>query len=313
MTDLNHQLTEAFPPPATRAEKEHWVFTKPQTFTRSAITQTADLDYSNAETWEHTLQPATWHQGQHALTLESNEQRTLVEFIIGDAPEALLTDTLDISLQQGSTLRHIRLHAGTQHQQRRIVNVTADENATYQQFTLTVGGTLSRTETLVDLIGEKAHAEVVSLNLLQGEEKADTLNHTHFKAPSCTADIRQRNVVADAAHAVFQGKFHVDQIAQQTDAYMLCQNILLGEKACASHKPELEIYADDVKCSHGATTGTLDEAHLFYLQARGIPKAQAKQMLIAAQVHDLIDNLPDAITARALALTEKWLKGVSHA
>ena len=114
----------------------------------------------------------------------------------------------------------------------------------------------------------------------------------------------------DSSRAVFRGKIHVHQIAQGTDAYQQNKNILLSESARVNTKPQLEIYADDVKCSHGATIGQLDEDALFYLQARGIDKTAAHRMMLEAFAGDIlsrikIDGLRDALPSRVLDKSQK--------
>ena len=308
----SEQLTQAYPPLASRGQKELWSFTKPQTFARTAVQKEAELSYTG-EHFKHKLAPQTLHRGSHKRVFMAGENALIVESVFGDGQDSLLKDTCDLTLEAGAKVTHLRLHVGSDTSNlHRTVNVTLDADATYTQFTLTAGHSISRAETFITTIGEGAHAEVTSLSLLHDTQQANIVNHTTFSAPNCTANIRTRNIVNNAAQAIFQGKFHVDQIAQKTDAYMLCQNILLAETARATHKPELEIYADDVKCSHGATTGTLDEDHIFYLQARGIPKDVAINMLITAHIEDLIDELDESLQTFVRPHAESWLAEITH-
>ena len=114
----------------------------------------------------------------------------------------------------------------------------------------------------------------------------------------------------DQARGAFQGRIHVAPGAQKTDGQMAAHGLLLGEMAEFDAKPELEIYADDVICAHGATAGALDEEQLFYLRARGIPLAQARAMLIAAFVAETFDAIEDETVRNALqALAQNWLAG----
>ncbi|MEM6781757.1 MAG: SufD family Fe-S cluster assembly protein, partial [Pseudomonadota bacterium] len=117
-----------------------------------------------------------------------------------------------------------------------------------------------------------------------------------------------RTVLADEARGVFQGKVHVHQIAQKTDGYQLSNALLLSPLAEMDTKPELEIYADDVKCSHGATTGQLDEEPLFYMQARGIPKDQSRMLLNQAFLGEVLDKIGDeAVKTQCEQQIQEWL------
>jgi Fe-S cluster assembly protein SufD len=129
-------------------------------------------------------------------------------------------------------------------------------------------------------------------------------------APGARTSEVVKGVVDDRAHGVFQGKIRVRPDAQKTDAHQLNRNLILSSRAAVDTKPELEIYADDVKCSHGATVGDLDEAHLFYLRARGIPEPEARRMLVEAFAQDVVDLVPDDAARDHLKRhLERWLEG----
>jgi Fe-S cluster assembly protein SufD len=141
----------------------------------------------------------------------------------------------------------------------------------------------------------------------------DVTTTTHMLGEHNTINLRQRNVIdgdgQSGGHAVFQGKFHVDPEAQKTNAYMHCHNLLLHDGAKASHKPELEIYADDVKCSHGAATGGLNPMQLFYLQARGLSAHAARALLVGGFMHEFTPQFPSSITANLTKHIQQWLNG----
>jgi Fe-S cluster assembly protein SufD len=256
----------------------------------------------------------TWHHGTHKATITAGQEQLWVELVQGNAQESLLTDDITLTLAPAASLTHVRVHAGgAATKLRRVTTIHAGEGATYRQFTITAGPTLTRQETSIHLEETGAHVSLVALNLLNGAQRADLLQEVTFHAPGCTAEVRNRNVIAEKGHAIFQGKFHVKQAAQQTDAYMMCQNLLLGDQARASHKPELEIYADDVKCSHGATTGGLDEAQLFYLQARGISPERARHLLIEAQVMDVLSAVPLCFQQHVRPVAQAWMEAQTHA
>ncbi len=177
---------------------------------------------------------------------------------------------------------------------RREVIAVAD-GANYTRGTVQRGAALSRFEPLIQA-GAQCFVKLVTLqqtgwNDVRGQLHDTTAMVVHM-GPGTRTEIRQRNVADGDGLAVFQGKFYVAQVAQQTDAYMLCQNMLLSDSARAHHKPELEIYADDVKCSHGASTGGIDDQQLFYLTARGIDPLSARKLLLEGFVQEMLDDMP---------------------
>ncbi|MGV6821239.1 MAG: Fe-S cluster assembly protein SufD [Parvularcula sp.] len=163
------------------------------------------------------------------------------------------------------------------------------EGATLRQLTLSEGAALARHETAVSLSG-RSDVIIDGVYRLDADNHCDMTSHVDHAAAGCTARQLVKGVVADKARAVFQGKFFVDQIAQQTDAQMAHHAILLNDGASVNAKPELEIYADDVECAHGNTVGALDVDALFYLQQRGVPLEQARSMLIDAFYAEVFDH-----------------------
>jgi Fe-S cluster assembly protein SufD len=172
--------------------------------------------------------------------------------------------------------------------------ITLENKATYHRGTVQRGAGFSRIEPLLEA-AEACDIQVRTLHQtgwgVVGQLHDTTTQVAHI-GPGTRTEIHQRNVVDGDGVAVFQGKFFVAQAAQQTDAYMRCQNLLLADTAKAHHKPELEIYADDVKCSHGASTGGLDAQQLFYLQARGLGEAAARALLLQGFMDDMLAAMP---------------------
>ncbi|NLI28023.1 MAG: Fe-S cluster assembly protein SufD [Acetobacter sp.] len=156
------------------------------------------------------------------------------------------------------------------------------ERGTYNSFTLGFGAQLSRHEVHAYLEGAGSAVHINGAQLLVDRQVGDITSVITHAAPNCISRQTVRNVLADRARGVFQGKVFVERIAQKTDGYQMNQALLLSETAEMNAKPELEIYADDVKCSHGATVGALDDDQLFYLCSRGIPDAEARRILVEA-------------------------------
>ncbi len=165
--------------------------------------------------------------------------------------------------------------------------------AHYNGFSFIDGDGFIRNQTHAEILGENAHCGLAGVNLLSGEQHADTTITIEHTAPNCTSNQTFKSVLTHKARGVFQGKVHVHQAAQKTDGYQLSNALILSPQAEMDTKPELEIYADDVKCSHGATTGKLDDAPLFYLRARGIPENTARALLIEAFCAQALECIDD--------------------
>ena len=148
--------------------------------------------------------------------------------------------------------------------------------------TVQLGGRVSRHMTSTCLLGEHAGSEVNSASLVRGEQVIDSRTFTDHVSALCQSRQNHRLVVADSGRGVFDGMIHVARGAQKTDGLMDNKNLLIGERAKVDAKPRLEIYADDVKCSHGSATGQLDRDQLFYLRARGLDADTARRLITRA-------------------------------
>ncbi len=181
--------------------------------------------------------------------------------------------------------------------------------ARLNDLTLTIGGSVVRNQLFLRFDGEGTVADIRGASLLTGRQHADTMLVADHAAGGCQARELFKSVLDGEAHGAFQGKIIVRPNAQKTDARMMSRALLLSEGAEADNKPELEIFADDVQCGHGATAGALDDALKFYLMARGIPAKEAEALLIEAFVGEVIeavahDGVRDALTHAAIA----WLR-----
>jgi len=215
-----------------------------------------------------------------------------------------------IKIGDNARLIHIRIQEDSAESiNTNMVEITLGRDAHYDSFTLNLGGKLTRHEIRAVLSGPGAEIHLNGLNLLKGKQHGDTTILVEHAAPNCQSNQFYRSILDDESRGVFQGKVHVHKIAQKTDGYQLSNTILLSPKAEMDTKPELEIYADDVKCSHGATTGQLDQEPLFYMQSRGIDEKSAKALLIQAFVAEVFDNIQDESLKISLERrVEAWLK-----
>jgi Fe-S cluster assembly protein SufD len=166
--------------------------------------------------------------------------------------------------------------------------------ARFNEFLFTTGGALVRNQMFVRFEGEDTVAGIRGATLLKGRQHADVTLFADHAAPACTSREMFKSVLDDSGRSVFQGKIIVRQGAQKTDARMATHALLLTNDAEADNKPELEIYADDVQCGHGATAGALDQDLLFYLKARGIPEQEAETLLIQAFVGEAVEGIEHA-------------------
>ncbi len=182
-------------------------------------------------------------------------------------------------------------------------------HARFNTFTFTSGGAIVRNQLFLNFDGEETVAHIGGASLLRGRQHVDTTLVANHIARGCQSREVFKSVLDDEAHGVFQGRIVVKPGAQQTDAKMMTRALLLSDRAEADNKPELEIFADDVQCGHGATAGALDEELKFYLMARGIPAAEAEALLIQAFLGEAIEGIEHAALREALMdQVAAWLK-----
>ncbi|WP_439578800.1 Fe-S cluster assembly protein SufD [Elioraea sp.] len=220
----------------------------------------------------------------------------------------------EIALGEGARLTHVRVQDEARDAfHTTLVAVRVEAKAEYDSFTLVRGARLARNEVHAVLVGPKAALHLNGAQLVDGERHADTTTVIDHAAPDCESNQTVKTVLTGRARGVFQGKIHVHQVAQKTDGYQMNQALLLSPEAEINSKPQLEIYADDVKCSHGATVGELDHDQLFYLRSRGIAEVEAKSMLVQAFLTDAVSLVSDeALRETLLAATDAWWDEVEH-
>lgn len=181
------------------------------------------------------------------------------------------------------------------------------KNAKLTLFVMNAGGKLVRQEIMVKTTGEGADFKLRGINLLAGDTHSDVTMVLDHAVPHTTSTEIIRNVVTGKARGVFQGRINVHQYAQKTNAKMACNTLLLSDDGEFSTKPELEIFADDVVCGHGATVTEIDHDHLFYLMARGVDEKSARGLLVKAFVAEVIEELDDETIVEALeARLDEW-------
>jgi Fe-S cluster assembly protein SufD len=252
--------------------------------------------------------PIAFHP-RHAIRLGAGAKLGVVE-LAGGQGEYLHNPVTEIRLAQGARLSHVRLQAESATASH-LATIYADigPQAAYEAFTLSIGGRLARTETHVRLSGPRAHVALNAAQLLRGRQHSDITTVVSHAAPHCASRQTVKHVLDGHARGVFQGRIEVAREAQKTDGYQMNQALLLSANAEIDCKPQLEIFADDVKCSHGATVGELDAEQLFYMVSRGIPQEQARAMLVRAFLDEALDVVGDAATRGLLdRAIDAWWK-----
>lgn len=245
----------------------------------------------------------------HLVKLEEGAEITILE---NGPAGARFNMLMEVDVAKGARFHHIRVQ-GRDHERRAVTGIftRVAEGALFKSFTLTSNGILTRNECVIDIVGDDANAHVAGAALGDGKTGAfhhdDTVFITH-DAERCESRQVFKKVLKNGAQGVFQGKILVKPGAQKTDGYQISQSLLLDEDSQFLAKPELEIYADDVQCSHGSTTGAIDETALFYLRSRGVPYEEATALLVLSFLADAIEEIEeerfrDAILTRL----EGWL------
>lgn len=250
--------------------------------------------------------PVAFHP-RHSVQLAAGASLTLLEVSLGEGAY-LHNPVFEITVGEAATLTHLRLQDES-HAAFHLSTLYADVAArgTYDSFALALGGRLARMEVHARLGGAGASAHLNAAQLLGGTQHADFTTVVSHDAPSCASRQTVKNVLTGRSRGVFQGKIAVARDAQKTDGYQMNQALLLSPDAEIDSKPELEIFADDVKCSHGATVGELDAEQLFYLRSRGVPEPEARAMLVRAFLAEALDPIAHEAGRAALeAAVERW-------
>jgi Fe-S cluster assembly protein SufD len=242
----------------------------------------------------------------HCIRIESGAELTILE---SGPAAARFTKVMEVEVAPGGRFHHIRAQ-GRDHDRRAATHVFARLGAEslFKSFTLTANGRLTRNEVVIELAGDDGVAHVAGAAVGDGSfHQDDTVFVTH-DALRCESRQVFKKVLKNGAVGVFQGKILVKPGAQKTDGYQISQSLMLDEDSQFLAKPELEIYADDVKCSHGSTSGAIDETALFYLRSRGVPMKQAQSLLVLAFLAEAIAEIDDPEIAEDIRQRlENWL------
>ena len=242
-------------------------------------------------------------EGAGVTLLQSHEGPRDVDYQVNTALDAVIADHACLDRVTVNAEGAAALHVAT-------LSATVGSGAKVSDFTLLTGGAVTRNQMFVRLVGEGTVLRLAGASLLTGRQHGDTTLFVDHGGRACEARELFKSVLDGAARGVFQGKIMVRPDAMKTDARMMARALILSGEAEAFHKPELEIFADDVQCGHGATSGALDENLRFYLMSRGIPEREAEALLIQSFVGEAIDTVADAAVRDALSsAATRWLEG----
>lgn len=232
-------------------------------------------------------------QPRNLFVVETNASATFIEayYAIG-LNQGYNNCVSEIFAGENSSVEHYKLQreAGEMYQTN-FTQVYQQSNTQVNQVTLTLDGKLVRNNLHFNLDGENCNTLLYGLYITSGSNLVDNHTRVDHAKPNSFSDEKYKGILKDQSVAVFNGKIMVHLDAQKTNAYQRNQNILLSDEATVNTKPQLEIFADDVKCTHGATVGQLDEEPMFYLRSRGIPEAAARKMLLQAFADDIAEKI----------------------
>ena len=241
-------------------------------------------------------------KGASLALIESHEGVDGVDYQVNDA--------MDLAIGEGARLDRVKVIAqGDAALWISTLNATVGATANYSDFSFIRRGKVVRNQLFVKSAGVAATLALGGAALLTGRQHADTALFLDHAERGCASRELFKTVVDGAARGVFQGKVIVRPGAQKTDARMMTRALLLSEEAEADNKPELEIFADDVQCGHGATCGSLDDNLKFYLMARGIPEQQAEALLIESFIGEAVETVAhEGVREALMAATRQWLE-----
>lgn len=239
-------------------------------------------------------------QPRNLIVVDKNASATVVEVYetIGENPS--FTNVVTESyVAENAHLEHYKIQQqGGESYQNNFTQIFQEANTNINHVTLTLDGTFVRNNLHFYMNGENCNSLLYGLYINDTKDFVDNHTRVDHAKPNCFSDEKYKGILKDQSTAVFNGKIMVHLDAQKTNAYQRNQNILLSDEATVNTKPQLEIFADDVKCTHGATIGQLDEEPMFYLRSRGIPEDTARKMLLNAFADDIAEKIkiPELVT-----------------
>jgi Fe-S cluster assembly protein SufD len=242
------------------------------------------LHGAGASTFPHTL-----------LVAEEMSKVTLIDYFESSDPEApgFSCGVNDLFLGQGASLNYVSVQNWSRRALSIQINSTVvSRDASALSMNLNLGSAFARSENVSRLAGTGGRSDMLAVSVATGAQEFDQRTLQDHQQPNTTSDLLYKNALADKARTIFSGLIRVEPHAHRTDAYQKVRNLLLSEDAEANSMPGLEILADEVRCSHGATSGQIEEEEMFYLLSRGIPPESARQLIVAGFLNEVVDRIP---------------------
>lgn len=237
------------------------------------------------------------------VVLEDGAQATLLSETAGDGAAALHCGSIELFVGQGARLRYVNLQnwgAGTWHFAHQ--KAAVDRDGSLQWTIGALGSRLAKVNQHVALTGPYADAQVNGVMFTEGKQHLSYHTLQHHEQPNCRSDLLYKGALQDSSRLVWRGMIKVDRDAQKTDAYQRDDNLMLSDDSRADSIPGLEIEADDVRCTHGATAGRVDESQIFYAQSRGLTRKEAVRMIVAGFFQQVFDRIELESVREALGL-----------
>lgn len=276
-------------------------------FAKSGVTLSILGDAGETPFWVSAVVNEGAGHTRNAFEVANGAQGTVIEH--HGAKNGFSTTVSDLTIGDDADVAYVILqqtdrrstHLGQ-------INVTLGANSKLTLFILNAGGALVRQEVNMTVAGEGSDFQLRGVNLIGDDQHIDVTMDLNHAVANTTSEEILRNVVVGKGHGVFQGKIRVAQIAQKTDAKMACNTLLMSDDGNFSTKPELEIFADDVACGHGATFADIEPSYLFYLMSRGIPEKEARALLIKGFVDEIVEDLEnEALEEAIVGVIDSWL------
>ena len=233
---------------------------------------------------------------KNSIILNDNSELTLINYIDDESKDNFMTNTIDnLIIKKNASLKNIFINNSRCNGYfYRYIKSTLEKGSSCDNYLLSTGLKFNKLDIELDHNEENSRSSIFSALNLLGLEHQEIKTRINHNAPNCQSYQKIKKVLNDQSKGVYQGKIFVKNIAQKTDAYQLSKALILNDKSEFDAKPELEIYADDVKCSHGSTSGSVDFDSIHYLKSRGIPEDEALKMLINGFLSEVLENLKDS-------------------
>ncbi|MDC1151925.1 Fe-S cluster assembly protein SufD [Pelagibacteraceae bacterium] len=232
---------------------------------------------------------------KNLINLNDESELTLINYVDDNSKDNFMTNTIDnIIIKHNASLKNIFINSSRCNGYfYRYIKTVLKKGSSCDNYLLPTGLKFNKLDIEIDHNEENSRSSIFSALNLLGLEHQEVKTRINHNAPNCQSYQKIKNVLNDQSKGVYQGKIFVKNIAQKTDAYQLSKALILNDKSEFNAKPELEIYADDVKCSHGSTSGNIDHDSIYYLKSRGIPENEAFKMLINGFLNEILETLND--------------------